>query len=66
MKTTNKANWTARCKSGFEFHGRACARLTPRGALMCETCLSAVVVPTAPKVGLLARVVLLLSAVVGR
>jgi hypothetical protein len=37
--------WTARCKSGYTFHGRPCQRACRRGALLCDDCLDAVVVP---------------------
>lgn len=37
--------WTARCKSGFEFNGKPCRRVAPRGQIMCNDCLSAERVP---------------------
>jgi len=57
--------WTARCKSEYEFNGRACRRVTRRGALMCDECLSAQVVPALPRVGVLARIAGAMAALLG-
>jgi hypothetical protein len=50
-----RAIWTARCKSGYTFHGRVCQRVTPRGMLLCADCLSAESIPT-PREPSMARV----------
>lgn len=41
--------WTARCKSGFTFNGRACRRACSRGELLCADCATAEVIPASPR-----------------
>jgi hypothetical protein len=55
MTKTTRVIWTARCKSGYEFNGHVCQQVTRRGALLCDDCLSAVVLPTVYRPSLLAR-----------
>jgi hypothetical protein len=53
---TARVAWTARCKSGYEYRGRTCQRATRRGALLCDECLHAEVIPAVAHASLLARV----------
>ena len=55
--------WNARCKSGYQFNGKPCHRVTRRGALFCDDCLSAEVMPTAPRVGMVTRIMTAVVAV---
>jgi hypothetical protein len=54
--------WTARCKSGYEYHGKPCRQATRRGALLCDGCLAAEVVPAPRQMSLLVRVAGALAA----
>jgi hypothetical protein len=56
MTKTTRVIWTARCKSGYEFNGHVCQQVTRRGALLCDECLSAEVIPSVRHAGMLARV----------
>jgi hypothetical protein len=52
MENTKRVTWTARCKSGYTFKGKACNRVAPRGMLLCAECLTAEPIAVAvPKVG---------------
>jgi hypothetical protein len=55
MTKTNRVLWTARCKSGYEFNGHVCQQVTRRGALLCDSCLSAEIIPSAHRASLLVR-----------
>jgi hypothetical protein len=50
----SRAPWTARCKSGYTFAGKPCQCPTRRGALLCDGCLTAEVVPSARPAGVVA------------
>lgn len=41
-----RIQWTARCKSGYTFKGRACSTYTGRGVLLCDACLNAERIPS--------------------
>ena len=47
--------WSARCKSGYQFHGRTCNRPASRGELLCSECATAQVIATVTPDSLLAR-----------
>jgi hypothetical protein len=57
MTTNARVMWTARCKSGYEFNGKACQHVTRRGALLCDSCLDAVVIPSVRHTGMLTRAI---------
>jgi hypothetical protein len=59
----SRAPWTARCKSGYLFAGKPCQCPTRRGALLCDGCLTAEVVPAAARpAGLVARALVAAAA----
>lgn len=62
---TRIAPWTARCKSGYEFHGRSCNRPAPRGMLLCSDCLHAEHLPALPPTGLLQIVLAAVASFLG-
>jgi hypothetical protein len=53
--------WTARCKSGYTFHGKACNRATGRGRLLCADCLGAEPLPAQPRPGVLRALLVALA-----
>jgi hypothetical protein len=61
--STNRVLWTARCKSGYTFNGRACARSTPRGMLLCSDCLTAEPIAAQPKIGALRALLVAVLAI---
>jgi hypothetical protein len=62
MFRTSRPAWNARCKSGYQFNGRTCKRLTGRGMLLCNDCLSAEVLPAVPAVSIWNRMVNAIAA----
>lgn len=62
---STRAPWTARCKSGYTFHGRTCNRPAPRGALLCGDCLHAEPVPALPRTGTLQIILAAVAAFLG-
>lgn len=63
--TTNRAPWTARCKSGYTFAGRSCNRPAPRGMLLCNDCLHAEHLPALPSTSLLQVVLAAVASFLG-